>query len=147
MLKLSEIPAGAVMACEIFALFEHTGIYLGDATITELAGSGLVRAVSPRRFLDGRSGEDILVATDHQGNVLAEASAAKRASEQIYSYQPYDLLRNNCHRFTYHCVTGLPEIITSFYDLKVALLSYYHSKQLLPRQQNAVQWRVVDCER
>ena len=66
MVKLSEVPAGALMVCEIFHLFEHTGIYIGDGQIVELQGTGLIRSVSTGRFMQNRSGEELLVACDNR---------------------------------------------------------------------------------
>lgn len=136
MLKLSEVPPGAVIACEIFHLFEHTGIYLGDGLIVELQGTGLVRAISPNRFLAGRSGEELLVACSRTGEILANAEVAKRASAQIFTCQEYDLLLNNCHRFTYACVSGKNEPVTSFFDLKLALKTFWRQE---------ISWQVVDA--
>ncbi len=136
MLKLSEVPPGAVIACEIFHLFEHTGIYVGEGLIVELQGTGLVRAISPSRFLAGRSGEELLVACNKSGDILASAEVAKRASAQIFTCQDYDLLLNNCHRFTYACVSGTNEPVTSFFDLKMALKTYWRQE---------ISWQVVDA--
>lgn len=134
MLNLYEVPAGAVVACEIFHLFDHTGIYLGDDVVVELQGSGLVRAISSNRFLDGRSGEELLVACNRRGEVIFAPEVAARASAKIYTFETYDLLQNNCHRFTYACVSGKSEPVTSFFDLKQALKALW---------QEDIDWRVV----
>jgi len=97
-----------------FSVFEHTGIYIGDGQIVELAGSGLVRSLSFNRFLADRSGAELIFATSPAGNIIGSEIAANRAIEQIYSYQNYDLLRNNCHRFTYSCISGDSLPLTSF---------------------------------
>lgn len=137
---LTKAPAGAFVWCEIYSLFEHSGIYLGDShvngqrktqytaaehLIVELCGSGLVRALSAERFLQNRSGQHLFIATDLAGNLLGSHAAAERACASIYTYQPYDLLLNNCHRFSYTCLTGQSLPITSFYDLKQALANWY----------------------
>lgn len=125
MISQRAIPAGAVVCCEIFQFFEHTGIYIGDGQIVELAGSGLVRSLSFNRFLADRSGAELIFATSPAGNIIGSEIAANRAIEQIYSYQNYDLLRNNCHRFTYSCISGDSLPLTSFFDLKQALAKYW----------------------
>lgn len=125
MISQRTIPVGAVVCCEIFQFFEHTGIYIGDGQIVELAGSGLVRSLSFNRFLADRSGAELIFATSPAGNIIGSEIAANRAIEQIYSYQNYDLLRNNCHRFTYSCVSGDSLPLTSFFDLKQALAKYW----------------------
>lgn len=125
MISLRTIPVGAVVCCEIFQFFEHSGIYIGDGQIVELAGSGLVRSLSFSRFLAGRSGAELIFATDPVGNIIGSEIAANRAIDQIYSYQDYDLLRNNCHRFTYSCISGNSLPLTSFFDFKEALSNYW----------------------
>jgi hypothetical protein len=132
MLKLSEVAAGSLLVCEIFQLFEHTGIYIGDGLIVELQGTGLVRAISAARFLQGRSGNHLLVACNAQGRPLSSEAAASRAIAQIYSYQRYDLIRNNCHRFSVSCITGRAEPVTSFFDLKTELSLFWRTD---------IQWR------
>jgi hypothetical protein len=118
MVKLSEVPAGALMVCEIFHLFEHTGIYIGEGQIVELQGTGLVRSVSTGRFMHNRSGEELMVACDSRGKPLGNIAAAERAASQIFTYQTYDLISNNCHRFCGHCLTGRHWPVTSFFDLR-----------------------------
>ncbi len=126
MVKFSEVPAGALLVCEIFHLFEHSGIYIGEGQIVELQGSGLVRSVSVRRFLADRSGEELLVACDQTGRPLGNPAAQQRAIQQIFTYQPYDLIRNNCHRFCVQCLTGTAWPVTSFFDLKLQLQQLLH---------------------
>jgi hypothetical protein len=125
MKSLRSIPVGAVVGCEIFQFFEHTGIYIGDGQIVELSGSGLVRPLSFQRFLADRSGLELMFATTPSGDIIGSERAANRAIEKIYSYQDYDLLRNNCHRFTYSCISGNSLPLTSFFDLKQALAAYW----------------------
>jgi len=124
-LRLADCPPGSVIVCEIYQLFDHTGIYIGEQQIVELAGSGLVRAVSPARFLDNRSGEHLSVLCDGQGKPVTTPSAVERAAAQLYSYQAYDLLRNNCHQFVATCITGQNRKVTSFFDLRLELEQFY----------------------
>ncbi len=138
MWQLSALPAGAVVVCEIFHLFEHTGIYIGEGQIVELQGSGLVRAVSINRFFDNRSGKHLLVACDQQGKALVAAGCFERATEQIFTVQNYDLIHNNCHRFTQYCVSGRQLPTTSFFDLKTELARFWRSQ---------IDWLVVDISR
>jgi hypothetical protein len=138
MWQLSVLPAGAVVVCEIFHLFEHSGIYIGEGQIVELQGSGLVRAISINRFFDNRSGKHLLVACDRRGEVLLGNGCYERAVAQIFTVQNYDLIHNNCHRFTQHCVSGRNLPITSFFDLKTELARYWRSD---------VQWVMVDLTR
>ncbi|WP_348728300.1 lecithin retinol acyltransferase family protein [Rheinheimera texasensis] len=121
MVKLSEVPLGALVVCEIFHLFEHTGIYIGEGQIVELQGTGLVRSVSVARFMDNRSGEELMLACDSRGKPIGNMAAAERAASQIFTYQTYDLISNNCHRFCCNCLSGRHWPVTSFFDLRQVL--------------------------
>lgn len=125
MLQLNDCAPGTVLICEIYHLFEHSGIYLGDGLIVELAGTGLVRAVSPARFLDNRSGEHLFALCDDQGQPLANAAGAARAAAQIFSYQSYDLIQHNCHQFVARCLLNQRVQVTSFFDLRHELGQFY----------------------
>jgi hypothetical protein len=138
MWHLSDVPVGAVVVCEIFHLFEHSGIYIGEGQIVELQGSGLVRAISINRFFDNRSGKHLLVACNAQGQVLVGDGCYERAIAQIYTVQDYDLIHNNCHRFTQHCVSGRRLPITSFFDLKTELARLWRTD---------IHWLQVDVNR
>ncbi len=121
------VPAGAVAVCEIYELFEHSGICTGEQQIIELHGSGLVRVVGAERFLHGRSGDWIDMITDRHGRILSSDACVQRALSMIYQQVAYDVIDFNCHRFTFYCVSGQWKAITSFYDLKIALSDYYRT--------------------
>ncbi len=124
-LRLTDCPVGSVIICEIYHLFDHSGIYIGDGQIIELAGSGLVRAVSSQRFLANRSGEHLMALCNQQGLPVGNLAGAERATGQLFSYQHYDLLHNNCHQFVGCCLTGQNRQITSFFDLRTELEQFY----------------------
>lgn len=107
---------GAVVCCGIYGVFEHSGIWFDDQII-ELKGNGLIRAISPQRFLANRSGEQIYVACNAQRQVLVKSECASRAVSMIFNYAPYDLFKNNCHRFSWQCVSGQSDMVTQFSDL------------------------------
>ncbi|MDC8831237.1 hypothetical protein [Alteromonas gilva] len=111
---------GAVVCCGIYGLFEHTGIWVADH-IVELHGSGLVKAISPQRFLTDRSGASIYIACNAQLQPLVQEGASQRAIQRIFTYINYSALSRNCHRFTAECITGLPSDVCSFSDLNAAL--------------------------
>ena len=124
-LRLQDCPVGSVIVCEIYHLFDHSGIYVGDGQIIELAGSGLVRAVTSQRFLHNRSGEQLMALCDPRGQPVGNPAGAERAAAQLFSYQPYDLLRHNCHQFVCCCLTGQNRQVTSFFDLRTELEQFY----------------------
>ncbi len=105
---------GSIVCCHVYGVIEHTGIWLGDDMIAELHGSGLIRAVSPRRFLAGRTGDSIFVAATASHEAMAQEQTAKRAMDNLFTYRDYDLLENNCHRFVWYCMTGEEREIRSF---------------------------------
>ncbi|GAA4892711.1 hypothetical protein GCM10023333_27450 [Ferrimonas pelagia] len=112
---------GAVVVCHVFGVVEHTGIWLGSNAIAELHGSGLVRAVSPKRFLHGRSGARIFVCCDRLHAPLIQQDAVQRAVASLFTYRDYHLRHNNCHRFIWHCLTGQEQKITSFSQFNLLL--------------------------
>lgn len=118
---------GALVSCGIFGLFEHSGIWL-DGNIIELKGNGLIRAISPARFLAKRSGERIVIACDAQSQPLIAKNAAARAVAQLYQYREYDLLKNNCHRFVWNCISGKNEPLTRFRDLNQRLEQFFECR-------------------
>lgn len=104
---------GAVVCCDIFGILVHTGIWV-DGSIIELKGNGLVRAVSPARFLANRSGDEILIACGSDETAQHNQDAACRASDSLFSYRHYDLTDNNCYRFCWYCLTGQERPIGRF---------------------------------
>ncbi|MCV2884126.1 hypothetical protein OE749_05425 [Aestuariibacter sp. AA17] len=124
----SELPVkpvnGAVVTCGIFGVFDHTGIWCDDH-IVELKGNGLIRGVSPERFLHGRSGEKIYVACDQADQPLIAPEAFQRASEQLFQYSRYHVLDNNCHRFVWQCLSGQRERLTRFTELNTRMCQHF----------------------
>ena len=108
---------GSILRCDLLgSLAHHTGVYLGDDRIAEVTededGYAAVQEVTPEEFLNGdpgslnRSGAFIYVATD-DGEPIADELIALRAETQLGSTRgKYDLLSNNCHRFTCYCILG-----------------------------------------
>jgi len=107
---------GAIVTCGVYGVFEHTGIWV-DGNILELKGNGLIRGVSPNRFLQERSGDYIYIACDNNNTPLIQADAADRAISQLFSYSEYDVIKNNCHKFVWHCISGEDIPLTRFSEL------------------------------
>lgn len=116
---------GSIVTCDIFEVFEHTGIWI-NGNIYELNGNGMVRCVSPKRFLDNRSGDQIYVACDIQDNPLVEPLAIERARSQLFSLYDYHVLRQNCHKFVAEMIAGSAQDITSFSDLNTFLSEHFN---------------------
>lgn len=126
---------GAIVCCFVFGVIEHTGIWVGDNTLVELHGSGLVRAVSIKRFLAGRTGSRIYQACNHQHQALIGAQVLDRAKQSIFSYRDYDLFDNNCHRFVWYCLSGEEQTLSSFSKLNDKIGNHFSE---------AVYWDEVD---
>ncbi|ASF13961.1 MULTISPECIES: lecithin retinol acyltransferase family protein [Shewanella] len=116
---------GSIVCCYVFGVIEHTGIWLAGDCIVELHGSGLVRAVSVKRFLAGRTGSQIFIACNHQHQPLIANTIVNRAERAIYQYREYDLFYNNCHRFVWSCLCGEERAIKSFNELNQKLAAYF----------------------
>ena len=127
---------GAVVCCGIYELFQHSGIWF-DGGIIELKGNGLVRSVTPDRFISNRSGNRIYVACNAALRPLASTSCAQRATSHLFEYQEYDLINNNCHRFTLGCVLANDCKVTRFGELNAKLSEIFKTP---------IYWQPVDFD-
>ncbi|WP_299071500.1 hypothetical protein [uncultured Paraglaciecola sp.] len=125
---------GAVVTCGIYGLFEHTGIWV-DGNILELKGNGLIRGISPNRFLQERSGDEIYVACGGNNTPLIQAGTADRAVSQLFSYSEYDVIKNNCHKFVWQCISGESNPLTRFSEL---------NQKLAERFDTTIHWHPID---
>jgi len=119
---------GSIVCCGIGGLLEHTGIWVGEDTIIELDGQGLIKPISVKRFTKERSGSKVFLACDSLGNPLASEVAAERAVKQIFQYQDYHLLENNCHQFIWQCFKPHDKTLTTFKSLNVRLANHFNRK-------------------
>jgi hypothetical protein len=117
---------GSIVCCGLGGVLDHTGIYIGDNTIVELSGNGLVKAVSMQRFLFERSGKHIYIACDSNAEPLINDLVAQKASEQIFNYYEYDVIKNNCHRFIWQCFEQGNSELTTFKALSHKIARYYN---------------------
>ncbi|WP_028116858.1 hypothetical protein [Ferrimonas senticii] len=118
---------GSIVVCYVYGVVEHSGLWLGDDCIAELHGSGLVRGISAKRFLTGRSGGTIFVGCDRYHSPLARPEAVERAAQQLFSYRDYHLRDNNCHQFVWQCLTGEQRRIASFKEFNRLLAGHFDS--------------------
>jgi len=117
---------GSVVCCGLGGILDHTGIYIGENTIVELAGNGLVRAISMERFLDNRSGELIFIACDSKGRPLTCKLAADQATKNVFNYYEYDVINNNCHRFIWQCFSQQDSQFSTFKAFSYKLAKYFN---------------------
>ncbi|WP_371193000.1 hypothetical protein [Glaciecola sp. SC05] len=117
---------GSIVTCGIYEVLDHTGIWI-DGNIYELNGNGLVRCVSPSRFLANRSGDHIYVACNPQGQALAEPKSISRAQSQLFTLYDYHVVRQNCHKFVAEMICGYDCEVTSFSDLNEFLSQQFNT--------------------
>lgn len=127
---------GAIVCCGIGGVLEHSGIWVGDNTIIEVDGNGLVKALSPQRFTHRRSGKGIFIACDSLGKPLASELAAEKAIEQLFQVIDYHLFDNNCHQFTWQCFQTNAKAITSFKSLSINIAHLFD---------RVIYWDGCDC--
>ena len=125
---------GSIVCCGIYEVLDHTGIWI-DGNIYELSGKGLVRSISPDRFLDNRSGENIFVACSQSGDVMSCQAAIERCRQQLYQVYDYHIIRQNCHKFVAEMVSGKNQDITSFSDLNEFLFHFFDE---------TINWQLAD---
>lgn len=109
---------GSVVKVDLLGGADHTGIYIGNDEIVEVAnidGVATIRIVSAEEFIEGddfcsRVGTFIYVACkqDRNGNCIAMGSKdiAERARAAVGQTSKYNLVFNNCHMFTEYCISG-----------------------------------------
>ena len=128
---------GSIVACGIYGVLDHTGIWV-DGNIYELAGNGLVRCVSPQRFLGDRSGNKIYIAANQSNRAYANKAAAEKARSLLYSLLDYHLLNQNCHKFVAEVLLGSSADITSFSDLNVFLSEFF---------KGPIRWNLIEINK
>lgn len=88
---------------------EHSGIYVGDGQIVHLNGNGSIERVTPEIFVKrelNRAKDKRIFVSVKSGRVYGEESNAKKALSMVGKKIDYRLFTNNCHMFTYGCVSG-----------------------------------------
>lgn len=115
---------GSIVTCGIYGVLDHTGVWV-DGNIYELSGNGLVRCLSPNRFLGDRSGSKIYIACDTFNNPLYDVSASIRAKKLLYTLLDYHLLNENCHKFVAQLIANKDVDITSFSGLNTFLSEFF----------------------
>lgn len=106
--KIEEPVAGSVVYCGMaLGYIEHSGIYVGNGSIISLSAEGYLVKEDAATFLEDVTGDTIYVScVDEEpvGNRAAAKRAKKRRKDE--RYLGYDILTNNCHRFSSGCLTG-----------------------------------------
>jgi hypothetical protein len=128
---------GAIVCCGIAGVLDHTGIWLGDDTIVELDGNGLIKPISSKRFIEERSGKQIFIACDSLAQPLISEPVAARAARQLFQSVDYHMVDNNCHQFVWQCFTKSAQSVTTFRKLNQQIAGYFN---------RVIYWDVVDLQ-
>jgi len=127
---------GSLVCCGIGGLLDHTGIWVGDNTIIELDGNGLIKPISVQRFTKERSGKNIFIACDSKAKPISSEVAANRAQQQVFQYRDYHMIENNCHQFIWQCFKADDKSLTTFKELNIRLAKLFNRK---------IYWDICDC--
>lgn len=116
---------GSVVYCNLAVAFEHTGIYVGGDRIVHLNGNGKIEEVSFHRFVNRLHGRNpaisIYCAVDCNNEPISDVRIAERALSLVGTHRNYNLILDNCHKFTYYCMTGKTSSVVTFQTIEEAL--------------------------
>ena len=129
---------GSLVATSLtFGFLDHSGIYIGNGMIIEQHGNHTLKKVSFEKFQNGDNeiksrglSISIQIACDSNGNPLSSKEVAKRAIE-LYNnkerrFKEYDIISNNCHQFSWHCISGdYHDTLTKFSTLEERVARFY----------------------
>ncbi|MBO4643219.1 MAG: lecithin retinol acyltransferase family protein [Alphaproteobacteria bacterium] len=128
---------GCVLKCNLGVVLEHTGLYIGDGKIVSLNRHSQIRIESERSFFPpGTNPESNRIYTACYGKtdeVLSSSAIALRARKKVNQQTPYNVLFNNCHRFTTGCITGdFENDVVSFSQLEEVILAHQEKLHKTP---------------
>lgn len=123
--RVEPIP-GSIVYCDLgFGIAEHSGVYVGRNRIVHLDGSGRIEKVSPAQFLNRLEGTNSAISiyvSCRNGIAIGSKPAAAYARKMVGKKIKYNLLDNNCHRFTSECISGSSsDYLCAFYLLKAQI--------------------------
>lgn len=137
--KIKEPAIGSVVYCELlFSSAEHSGIYIGDNKIVHLNGDGTIECVTPKVFLNRLNGMNTAISiytSCKDGCSVGSIEAAERAKSMIGKRKNYNLLLDNCHKFTAGCLTN---------DFKSARSLFTFLKWAVRDTLDSNEWRIWD---
>lgn len=101
---------GCIVRCELGVLLDHSGIYVGDGKIVNLNRNSEIKLENFKSFFppgtDPSSSKIYTACIDGTDIVLHSKKIRNRAIKKINQFTRYNILFNNCHRFTCGCITG-----------------------------------------
>lgn len=120
---------GCIFKCDLGILLEHTGVYIGNNEIVSLNRHGTIRVENPVSFFPPGTNPESndIYAACYEGTdeVLCAPFVWKRAKKRVNEKSEYNMLFNNCHRFTTGCITGnFENDVVSFAQLEEVISAY-----------------------
>lgn len=152
------VPAtGSVLYCDLYAVAQHSGIYIGNGEISNIVVDSLLNANStvrrsgPASFTSGSYlGSKIYVSSNKHGAV-GDTFVANEAESRIGESSFYGLFIKNCHQFSSNCVdhaegdfgieTWNPLELEETWELTISALKTNARKKL-----GATKWRLWDWD-
>ena len=120
---------GSVLYCNLAFLVEHTGIYVGSGKVVHLDGDGKIEKVSFDKFVGRLEGANPAIAiccpVDIRNKPIGDKVVAERALSLVGKRRNYNLLFDNCHMFTYYCLTGKSLQVGTFRAVEEAVKEKY----------------------
>ena len=134
--KEADLVPGCIVVCDLAgSLADHTGIYIGENNrIVERNGDGKIKKVTPYDFMNShglRTGVNLYAAYS-DGKIISNPEISNRASAAVGDKSKYNLIFNNCHRFTAYCATGVQHDVTTFDTLTKILEKKFPSLRWIP---------------
>lgn len=128
---------GCIVRCNLGVLLDHSGIYVGNGKIVNLNRNSEIKIEDFKSFFppgtDPNSNKIYTACLYETNIVLHSKKICNRALKKVNHLSKYNLLFNNCHRFTCGCITGNFENETvSFSMLEDNILK--NIEELLPKK-------------
>ena len=120
---------GCILKCDLGVLLEHTGLYIGNGRIVSLNRHSQIRIETEHSFFPpGTTPNSNRIYAACYGKTdepLFSPEIARRAKKKVNQETPYNVLFNNCHRFTTGCITGnFENDVVSFSQLEEVILAH-----------------------
>lgn len=128
---------GCILKCDLGVLLEHTGVYIGDGKIVGLNRHSQIKIENEHSFFPpGTNPESHRIYAACYGDTdepLMSTAVARRAKKKVDQQTPYNVLFNNCHRFTTGCITGnFENDVVSFAQLEDVILTHQEELRKKP---------------
>lgn len=127
------VKPGCILHCDLGVLLEHTGVYIGNGKIVSLNRHGHIKTETAESFFppgtNPKSSHIYVACYGKTKEVLSSKKLIKNARKKINEKTEYNVVFNNCHRFTAGCISGdFESDVISFSQLEEVILT--HIEQL-----------------